>query len=133
MKEIEESTCRTETNAFNFYDHGEMMKLTKKTTHLADVIGIVKFYQPLTHLVNRFNDAQKQVKLILTDGRSSINVTFWDTFAEIFDEQMKEVREKTTILIIKSSRVGLWNDQVDLSSVGGLNVISTTIITVSCS
>ncbi|KAL8119166.1 hypothetical protein AgCh_016615 [Apium graveolens] len=105
IKEIQESTCTIENNAFDFYDHSELMELTKQTTHLADVIGIVKFYQPLTHLVNKFNDAQKQVKLILTDERSSINVTFWDTFAEMFDEQMKEVHEKPTILIIHSPNI----------------------------
>ncbi|KAL8106177.1 hypothetical protein AgCh_029837 [Apium graveolens] len=35
MKEIEETTCGIETNAFDLYDHSELMKLTKQITHLA--------------------------------------------------------------------------------------------------
>lgn len=41
--------------------------------------------------------------------RSSVNVTFWDSFAVNFDKQMNEVSEKPVIVIIASSRVGLWN------------------------
>ncbi|KAK1382189.1 hypothetical protein POM88_019924 [Heracleum sosnowskyi] len=62
---------------------------------------------------------QKQVKFTITDGRSSVNVTFWDGFAEKFQEEMNKVSEIPVIVIIASSRVGLWNDKVDLSSVGG--------------
>ncbi|KAL8095425.1 hypothetical protein AgCh_036760 [Apium graveolens] len=36
MKEIEERKCHIETNAFDFYDHSELMELTKQTTHLAE-------------------------------------------------------------------------------------------------
>ncbi|KAK1405036.1 hypothetical protein POM88_004641 [Heracleum sosnowskyi] len=51
--------------------------------------------------------------------RSSINVTFWDSFAEQFDKEMNQVLEKLTIIILSGCRVGLWNDEVDLSRVGG--------------
>ncbi|KAL8100118.1 hypothetical protein AgCh_032396 [Apium graveolens] len=84
-----------------------------------DVVGIIKQYEPLATLVNKHGDAQRQVKLVITDGKSSINVTFWDACAENFDQEMNELKEKTAILIIASSRVGLWNGEVDLSSVGG--------------
>ena len=39
IKEIQESTCTIENNAFDFYDHSELMELTKQTTHLAGEIS----------------------------------------------------------------------------------------------
>ncbi|KAK1391726.1 hypothetical protein POM88_010782 [Heracleum sosnowskyi] len=109
LKEIQDDEKSIETNAFDFYDHSELKDLSKQKTYLADVVGIIKHYQPLTDLVNRFGDPNKQVKMIITDGRSSVNVTLWDAFAEKFHAQMNEVVEKPVILIIASSRVGLWN------------------------
>lgn len=119
IKEIEDDGKSIQHNAFDFYDHSELKELTKQNTYLADVVGIIKHYQPLTNLVNRLGNPQKQVKFIITDGSSSVNVTFWDAFAELFDKQMNEALEKPVIVIIASSRVGSWNEQVDLSSVGG--------------
>ncbi|KAK1379222.1 hypothetical protein POM88_025966 [Heracleum sosnowskyi] len=118
VKEIQDDDKSIEANVFDFYDHSELKALTTQKTYLADVVGIIKHYEPLTNLVNRLGDPQKQVKMIITYGRSSVNVTFWDTFAENFDKEMNEVVEKPVILIIASSRVGLWNEEVDLSSVG---------------
>ncbi|KAK1353218.1 hypothetical protein POM88_052353 [Heracleum sosnowskyi] len=119
VKDIEDDGKTIEPNAFDFYDHSELMELTKQTTYLADVVGIIKFYQPLADLVNKRGNPQKQVKFTITDGRSSVNVTFWDGFAEKFQEEMNKMSEIPVIVIIASSRVGLWNDKVDMSSVGG--------------
>ncbi|KAK1388784.1 hypothetical protein POM88_016962 [Heracleum sosnowskyi] len=118
IKDIEDDGKSIEHNAFDFYDHSELMELTKQTTYLVDVVGIIKFYQPLADLVNKRGNPQKQVKFTITNGRSSVNVTFWDAFAEKFQEQMNQVSEKPVIVIIANSRVGLWNDQVDISSFG---------------
>ncbi|XP_074382370.1 replication protein A 70 kDa DNA-binding subunit E-like isoform X3 [Apium graveolens] len=119
IKAIDGDENSIENNAFDFYDHSELYELSKQITYLADVVGIIKQYEPLATLVNKHGDAQRQVKLVITDGKSSINVTFWDAFAENFDQEMNELKERPTILIIASSRVGLWNGEVDLSSVGG--------------
>ncbi|KAK1354974.1 hypothetical protein POM88_048230 [Heracleum sosnowskyi] len=86
---------------------GQITKVLEMDTK--DVVGIIKFYQPLVDLVNKWGNPQKQVKFTITDGRSSVNVTFWDAFAEKFQEQMNRVSEKPVIVIIASIRVGLWN------------------------
>ncbi|KAL8089897.1 hypothetical protein AgCh_039381 [Apium graveolens] len=119
IKAIDGDENSIENNAFDFYDHSELYELSKQTTYLADVVGIIKQYEPLATLVNKHGDAQRQVKLVITDGKSSINVTFWDACAENFDQEMNELKERPAILIIASSRVGLWNEEVDLSSVRG--------------
>ncbi|KAL8125529.1 hypothetical protein AgCh_012992 [Apium graveolens] len=104
MKEIEESTCSIETNVFDFYDHSGLIELTKQTIQ-ADVIGIVKFYQPLTHLVNRFNDAQKQVKLILTDRRFKLTIKASDNTGCIDiivnDQQIRAILGKRDVHLLK--------------------------------
>ncbi|KAL8115587.1 hypothetical protein AgCh_022183 [Apium graveolens] len=119
IKAIDGDENSIENNAFNFYDHSELYELSKQITYLVDIVGIIKQYEPLATLVNKHGDAQRQVKLVITDGKSSINVTFWDACAENFDQEMNELKERPAILIIASSRVGLWNGEVDLSSVGG--------------
>ncbi|KAL8124623.1 hypothetical protein AgCh_012318 [Apium graveolens] len=93
IKTIDDDENNIENNTFDFYDHSELYELSKQTTYLADVVGIIKQYEPLATLVNKHGDAQRQ--------------------------EMNELKEKPAILIIASSRVGLWNGEVDLLSIGG--------------
>ncbi|KAK1398583.1 hypothetical protein POM88_008446 [Heracleum sosnowskyi] len=50
----------------------------------------------------------------LIDGRTKINVTFWDSFAVEFEKEMNKAVEEPIILIIASARVSTWQDQIDI-------------------
>ncbi|KAL1831004.1 hypothetical protein ACET3Z_000655 [Daucus carota] len=66
--------------AFDFYDHSQLIELSNQTTYLADVVGIKKDYDQIRDLKNKHCQDQKKTKLVITDGSSNINVTFWDKF-----------------------------------------------------
>lgn len=44
--------------------------------------------------------------------RRRINVTFWNTFAEEFEDQLSMISEDPKILIIASGRVTSWNGNI---------------------
>ncbi|KAL8102907.1 hypothetical protein AgCh_027441 [Apium graveolens] len=122
IDQVEDDGRTIAANAFDFVDHSELMEMTKQTTYLAgasyiDVVGIIKFRETISDLVNRLGNAQKQSKFTITDGRSNIKVTFWDNFALKFEKLFLQVVEEPVIIILGSCRVGLWNDEVDLTSV----------------
>ncbi|KAL8135487.1 hypothetical protein AgCh_010215 [Apium graveolens] len=107
IKEIDEEGSGIETNTFDFYDHSELIELTKQSTHLADAIGIVKHYQPLTNIVNQFGDPQKQVKIIITDGRFKITaIASTETGGiEIIlrDQQVRALVGKRSVRLLKEA------------------------------
>ncbi|KAL1825879.1 hypothetical protein ACET3Z_012657 [Daucus carota] len=51
----------------------------------------------------------------ITDGRSEINVTFWDYVAEDFQNHINNINfEEPLIIIVASGKVSKWQDQIDV-------------------
>ncbi|KAK1405180.1 hypothetical protein POM88_004785 [Heracleum sosnowskyi] len=118
IEDTEDKANQIQQDAFDFYDHSELMALTKQTTYLADVVGIIKSnFKGINKLHNRLGKDQCQAKFTITDGKSNIKVTFWDRYAELFAKTMSETVETPLIIIIATCKVGLWNDEVDISNV----------------
>ncbi|XP_063934942.1 uncharacterized protein LOC135146944 [Daucus carota subsp. sativus] len=55
--------------AFDFYDHSQLIELSNQTTYLEDVVGIIKDYDQIRELKNKHGQDQKKTKLVITDGR----------------------------------------------------------------
>lgn len=91
VQKIDEDDLLIAKNIFDFYDLGDLSLIANENTHLTDVIGVIEKDLPLAHLVNRFGQEQTQIKMTIVDGRSSINVTFWDSLAEEFEIAINKV------------------------------------------
>ncbi|KAK1356138.1 hypothetical protein POM88_049394 [Heracleum sosnowskyi] len=97
LEPLEENEASIERCWFDLYELDDLRPLSKQSTYLTDVIGI---------------------KFKITDGNKSVQVTFWDEFAEYFAEMLKEETVYPVILIIGSARVTLWREEVILTNVG---------------
>ncbi|KAK1359343.1 hypothetical protein POM88_043817 [Heracleum sosnowskyi] len=53
----------------------------------------------------------------MSDGSSNLKATFWDNFALKINEAVLQATEKPIIIIISSGKIGLWNDEVEISNV----------------
>ncbi|WOH00118.1 hypothetical protein DCAR_0519475 [Daucus carota subsp. sativus] len=102
---------------FDFYEHSQLKELSEQTTYLTDVVGIIKRHEDFRDLENKHGQKQKQSKLVITDGRSNVNITFWDSFGIKFETDMKQVVQKPVIIIISCCRVGKWDGEIDISNV----------------
>ncbi|KAL1807767.1 hypothetical protein ACET3Z_024757 [Daucus carota] len=116
IQELADDGVTIPSDSFDFYDHSQLMELTKQTTYLADVVGIIKDYDQLRDLTNKHGKDQKKTKFVITDGSSNVNVTFWDKFGESFDKSMRTETQQPVIIIISGCKVGKWNGEVDLSN-----------------
>ncbi|XP_074371007.1 uncharacterized protein LOC141712101 [Apium graveolens] len=107
IPDMDENEMFIEQAVFDFYDLGELNNISKQTTYLTDVIGVIKIPVPtLSRFTNKLNHEQ----------RNSVKVTFWDAFAELFAEALKEEYEYPFIITIGSARIQEWNN--DVSHVG---------------
>ncbi|KAK1366422.1 hypothetical protein POM88_041983 [Heracleum sosnowskyi] len=88
---------------FDLYELGDLRPLSKQSTYLTDVIGVIEEHDPVGKIRNL---------------NGSVQVTFWDEFAEYFAEMLKEETMYPVILIIGSARVTLWREEVILTNVG---------------
>ncbi|KAL1806033.1 hypothetical protein ACET3Z_029101 [Daucus carota] len=109
IQELADDGVTIPSDSFDFYDHSQLMELTKQTTYLADVVGIIKDYDQLRDLTNKHGKDQKKTN-------SNVNVTFWDKFGESFDKSMRTETQQPVIIIISGCKVGKWNGEVDLSN-----------------
>ncbi|XP_063939643.1 uncharacterized protein LOC135148407 [Daucus carota subsp. sativus] len=116
IQELPDDGVTIPADGFDFYDLSQMEELTKQTTYLSDVVGIIKDYDNIRDLGNKHGKDQRQAKFIITDGSSQVNVTFWDKFGENFDKQMKTPLDQPVIIIISGCKVGKWNGQIDISN-----------------
>ncbi|XP_063950036.1 uncharacterized protein LOC135152845 [Daucus carota subsp. sativus] len=108
-KEIEEKDYFIAKNSFDFYDLADMKELSKQTTLLADVVGVVTKRDALRKINNRHGKEQLQVKMMISDGKSTLNVVLWDKMAEDFTRDIhKNKYEEPFILIIASGKVGMF-------------------------
>ncbi|WOH00366.1 hypothetical protein DCAR_0519725 [Daucus carota subsp. sativus] len=105
---MQDNEVNIESCWFDFYDLVDLEPLTKQTTYLADVIGIMEEHDPVGKIKNRNRVIQQQFKFEITDGSTSTNVTFWDGFAVMFEEKLKEEKEYPLILIIGCGRIQMW-------------------------
>ncbi|KAL1826094.1 hypothetical protein ACET3Z_012872 [Daucus carota] len=110
IQELADDGVTIPSDSFDFYDHSQLMELTKQTTYLADVVGIIKDYDQLRDLTNKHGKDQKKTKFVITDGSSNVNVTFWDKFGESFDKSMRTETQQPVIIIISGCKVGKWNE-----------------------
>lgn len=62
----------------------------------------------LSRFTNKLGQPQSQIKFHKTDGKSSARVTFWDAYAEMFEDLLKEDLEYPIIIIISPGRITEW-------------------------
>lgn len=74
-----------------------------------DVVGVIKNTElTLAKFKNRLQQSQTQIKFEITDGIHETKVTFWDSFAEEFEEALKQNLEYPLIIIIGCGRISQW-------------------------
>lgn len=49
------------------------------------------------------------VKFTVTDGKSYVNVTFFNAFGDTLMEAFEQMNEKPVIIIIASAKISEWN------------------------
>ncbi|XP_074332695.1 uncharacterized protein LOC141670649 [Apium graveolens] len=104
---------------FDFYDLADLQQLAKQTAYLADVVGVIQESElTLARFKNKLGNPQTQMKFHISDGKTTIRVTFWDTFVESFEEALKEMFEEPLILIVGCGTVTEWQGDVDISNIG---------------
>ncbi|KAK1354041.1 hypothetical protein POM88_047297 [Heracleum sosnowskyi] len=118
IEQLTEDDPCIDTNAFDFYDLADLKDLANLNIFLIDVIGFVIIDEPeIIKFTNKLGMAQQLFKFQITDGRTTLKVTFWDALAELLQNSLTEELEVPLIMIIASARVNLWQDEIDISNV----------------
>ncbi|WOG86080.1 hypothetical protein DCAR_0205277 [Daucus carota subsp. sativus] len=116
---LAENEVAIDKAAFDFYDLADLKDLANQSTYLTDIIGVVHERQiELGDIKNRFGVQQRQIKITVTDGRTMVKVTFWDDFAKLFADALKDnAFEYPLILIVCCGRPQEWQKQINITNV----------------
>ncbi|KAK1360717.1 hypothetical protein POM88_045191 [Heracleum sosnowskyi] len=120
IEDMEDNGTTIPQDTFDFYDHSELKNLLNQKTYLTDVIGIIKKYV-FNEVKNKRGQIQPQAKFTITDGSSNVRVTFWDKLAAKLQQEITNINQTLVIIIISSARVGLWNEELEISNVSPTN------------
>ncbi|KAK1380021.1 hypothetical protein POM88_026765 [Heracleum sosnowskyi] len=116
-REILENEVFIQKNMFDFFELQELAKLAEQNLYLADVVGVVIKRDRIRDVKSRNGKDQLQVRMKITDGKTKINVIFWDTLAEEFQNAIDTQNlEYPLILIVSSGKVGKWKEEIDISN-----------------
>ncbi|KAL8133227.1 hypothetical protein AgCh_008622 [Apium graveolens] len=110
-RELSESEYFIPNNMFDFYDFEEVRKLAKQNIYLADVVGVIIKREDIKQINTSAGKEKLQVKLKITDGKNKLNVTFWDSMAHDFQNEIDNMKfEYPLILIVASGKVSQWKE-----------------------
>nr|XP_017253595.1 PREDICTED: uncharacterized protein LOC108223717 [Daucus carota subsp. sativus] len=101
VKELDDSEIFIPTNNFDLFQFSDLKSQATQDVYLTDVIGIIKSKEEISRIPNK----QVKVKFVITDGSKNVNVTFWRSFAEEFEQAMSKELQQPVIIIIASARV----------------------------
>ncbi|WOG88925.1 hypothetical protein DCAR_0208160 [Daucus carota subsp. sativus] len=100
--------------SFDFYTLQCMDGLKNDNRFLTDVIGVIENIED--KVVYMKDGVEKShVPLTITDGRTSINVTFFNEFGDKFLEEIDTIAERPLIVIITSAKASEYNKQLYLT------------------
>ncbi|XP_063950587.1 uncharacterized protein LOC108221696 [Daucus carota subsp. sativus] len=89
-----------------------------ETTYVIDVVGVIKDHKILLEqITNRHGIQQEQAKFVISDGRTNVNVTFWDKYAQVFVEAIWKKMETPVIIILAGCRVQMWSNAPNVTHV----------------
>ncbi|WOG81889.1 hypothetical protein DCAR_0101045 [Daucus carota subsp. sativus] len=118
IQQIEETAAQIATEIFDFYDLSELKNYMTETTYVIDVVGVIKDHKILLEqITNRHGIQQEQAKFVISDGRTNVNVTFWDKYAQVFVEAIWKKMETPVIIILAGCRVQMWSNAPNVTHV----------------
>ncbi|KAL1826070.1 hypothetical protein ACET3Z_012848 [Daucus carota] len=118
IQELPQAGTNIATEFFDFYDLSELLPLVTETKYVIDVVGVMKDHKiALEQITNRHGEQQEQAKFVISDGKTNVNVTFWDKYAQKFVEALSSKLDTPVIIIIAACRVQLWNNAPNITHV----------------
>ncbi|KAK1371082.1 hypothetical protein POM88_037174 [Heracleum sosnowskyi] len=90
--------------AFDLYELNDVRKFVSDSRFLIDVVGIIEDCN-MKCVRSREDESKMHIKFRITDGRSTVNVTFFNTLAEDLEKELKNMKEEPVTIIIASAKV----------------------------
>ncbi|KAK1358273.1 hypothetical protein POM88_051529 [Heracleum sosnowskyi] len=95
--------------SFDFYNLDELDAMKNDNRFLTDVVGVIEQVQPKSVYV-KDTGTKSHVVVTISDGRTTINVTFFNEFGDSFLEQYEKVQQKPIILVVASGKASEWKE-----------------------
>uniref|UniRef100_A0A175YMN8 DUF223 domain-containing protein n=1 Tax=Daucus carota subsp. sativus TaxID=79200 RepID=A0A175YMN8_DAUCS len=75
IKTLDVNDTEIKENSFDFYDHGDLLSMSKQTTYLADVIGVIKKLPEVSDLIDMEKHRSKQSSLSVMEDEVDLGCT----------------------------------------------------------
>ncbi|KAK1361527.1 hypothetical protein POM88_046001 [Heracleum sosnowskyi] len=95
--------------SFDIYNLDELDAMKNDNRFLTDVVGVIEQVEPKSVYV-KDTGTKSHVVVTISDGRTTINVTFFNEFGDSFLEQYEKVQQKPIILVVASGKASEWKE-----------------------
>ncbi|KAL1823423.1 hypothetical protein ACET3Z_010201 [Daucus carota] len=115
FKKCTNGGLQIENYAFDLFHLEDIRKLADDNRFLIDMVGKVKNVQELIKI--KKNDVEKSLfKFEISNGSSSVPVTFFDEFGQLVEKQFGSLDAKNLYVIISCAKVGRYEGTPPLSN-----------------
>ncbi|KAL1805858.1 hypothetical protein ACET3Z_028926 [Daucus carota] len=125
IKTLDVNDTEIKENSFDFYDHGDLLSMSKQTTYLADVIGVIKKLPEVSDLIDMEKHRSKQsslsvmegdIEIVLGDrqirtiiGKRAYNVIKKDGNEEAFPQELRTIINQHYSVILRITEINTAN------------------------
>lgn len=101
--------------SFDFYNLEDMRGMKDDNRFLTDVVAVILDVQPKAQYTKESGE-KSHVQFTITNGKKTMNVTFFNEFGDCFLKAKEKVVDEPVIIIIASAKVTEWKDVLYLTN-----------------
>ncbi|KAK1387752.1 hypothetical protein POM88_015930 [Heracleum sosnowskyi] len=100
---------------FDFFGLVELEAMKNDNRFLTDMVGVIEEVHPKA-VYEKDKVTKSHVAVTISDGRTNVNVTFFNDFGDSFLEAYEKEQQKPVIIIIASAKASEWKEALNVTN-----------------
>ncbi|KAK1387360.1 hypothetical protein POM88_015538 [Heracleum sosnowskyi] len=100
---------------FDIYNLDELQAMKNDNRFLTDMVGVIEEVHPKA-VYEKDTVTKSHVAATISDGRTNVNVTFFNEFGDAFLEAYEKEQQKPVIIIIASAKPSEWKEALNVTN-----------------
>ncbi|KAK1353899.1 hypothetical protein POM88_052264 [Heracleum sosnowskyi] len=102
-------------HSFDIFNLEDMEAMKNDNRFLTDIVGVIEDVQPKVSYTKN-SEEKSHVRFVISDGRTTLNVTFFNDLGNNFLETYQTADTKPVIIIIACVKVSEWKEVLNLTN-----------------
>ncbi|KAK1397392.1 hypothetical protein POM88_007255 [Heracleum sosnowskyi] len=115
LRKDENNGLKLPEYSFDFYNLEDIDPMKTDNRFLTDVVAVIQDIQPIA-AHNKKEGETTHVLFTITNGKTYINVTFFNELAQSFLKAREKILDEPVVIVISSAKVTEWKEALHLTN-----------------